>query len=189
MTDQREATGPPSSMTSAPVTSAPMTSAPMTSAGLTRRGAIAGLCGVCVAAALVGCDDPDDNAGTQVTPDTTPTPETPTATADETPSAKPTKAANPKLLAKPSDIPVGGGVVFAAKNVVVTQPQEGTFKGFSATCTHQGAKLNAVSDGAIHCPRHGSAFSVKDGSVVNGPATAPLPKQELDVARNTISLP
>jgi Rieske Fe-S protein len=70
----------------------------------------------------------------------------------------------------------------------VTQPEEGTFKGFSATCTHQGAILNSVSDGAIHCPRHGSAFDISDGSVVNGPATRPLPKQELDVARNTISL-
>jgi Rieske Fe-S protein len=138
----------------------------------------------------VACDDPDDNAGTQVTPGATSTPETPSATAEEeTPSATPTEAENPNLLAKPSDIPVGGGMVFAAKNVVVTQPVEGTFHGFSATCTHQGAKLNAVSDGAIHCPRHGSAFSIKDGSVVNGPATAPLPKQELDVSRGAISLP
>ena len=176
MTDQREATGPHPSDPST---------------GLTRRGAIAGLCGLCLAATLAACGDSDDNAGTQVTPSASGTPEspTPTAPASETPSAEPTKAPNPKLLAKPSDIPVGGGVVFAAKNVVVTQPEEGTFKGFSATCTHQGAILNAVSDGAIHCPRHGSAFSIKDGSVVNGPATRPLPTQELDVARNTISLP
>jgi Rieske Fe-S protein len=148
---------------------------------------------LCVSAALVGCNDPDPDAGTdaatQVTPGATATPESPTPTAEPTPSAEPTEVANPKLLAKPSDIPVGGGVVFAAKNVVVTQPQEGVFKGFSATCTHQGAIVNLVSDGAIHCPRHGSAFSIKDGSVVNGPATAPLPKQDLDVARNTISLP
>ena len=184
MTDQREATGPQT-----PVTSAPTTSTGMTSGGLTRRGAIAGLCGVCVATALVACDDPDDNAGTQVTPTATPTPDTPSPTPDETPSAEATEAPNPKLLAKPSDIPVGGGVVFAAKNVVVTQPEEGTFRGFSATCTHQGSKLNAVSGGAIRCPLHGSAFSIKDGSVVNGPAAAPLPKQELDVARSTISLP
>jgi len=184
MTDQREATGPQT-----PATSAPITPTGITPGGLTRRGAIAGLCGVCVAAALVACDDSDDNAGTQVTPPATSTPETPSPTADETPSAEATEAPNPKLLAKPSDIPVGGGVVFAAKNVVVTQPEEGTFRGFSATCTHQGAKLNSVADGTIHYPRHGSAFSIKDGSVVNGPAAAPLPKQDLDVARNTISLP
>jgi Rieske Fe-S protein len=176
MTDQRDASdrGPADSST-----------------GLTRRGAIAGLCGICVAAALAACSNGDN--GAQGTPGAS-SPDTPSPTTEATPSVTPTKAPNaagqnPKLLAKPSDIPVGGGVVFPDKNVVVTQPSEGTFHGFSATCTHQGATLNSVSGGAIHCPRHGSAFSIKDGSVVNGPATMPLPQREIDVARNTISLP
>jgi Rieske Fe-S protein len=177
MTDERDRTGP---------------QPPLAPTGLTRRGAIAGLCGVCVAAALAACSNGDE--GAQGAPRAAATPDTPTPTRAAAPSGKPTKTPkatipNPNLLAKPSDIPVGGGVVFPDKNVVVTQPQEGTFKGFSATCTHQGATLNAVSGGAIHCPRHGSAFSIQDGSVVNGPATMPLPKREIDVARNTISLP
>jgi Rieske Fe-S protein len=161
--------------------------------GLSRRGAIAGLCGACVAATLTGCDvlngaEPEESPPAPQappTPEQTPTPDE-TATPDaETPTEEP---GNSRLLGKPSDIPVGGGVVYTAQKVVVTQPEEGTFKGFSAVCTHQGTIVNKVSDGAIHCPRHFSEFSIKDGSVLVGPAELPLPPVELDVARNTISL-
>ena len=37
-----------------------------------------------------------------------------------------------------ADIPVGGGMVFTAAKVVVTQPTKGDFKAFSAVCTHVG---------------------------------------------------
>src|SRR5215469_9367558 len=48
-----------------------------------------------------------------------------------------TPAAGPgTTLAKTSDIPVGGGVIYANEHVVVTQPSAGTFKCFSSTCTH-----------------------------------------------------
>lgn len=73
-----------------------------------------------------------------------------------------------------SAVPVGGGKILAAAKVVVTQPTKGTFKAFSGVCTHQGCLVQTISDGRINCPCHGSAFSVKDGSVVQGPATQPL---------------
>ena len=76
-------------------------------------------------------------------------------------------------LAQTSDIPVGGGEVLADQNVVITQPTKGTFKGFSATCTHQGCTLASVSDGTINCGCHGSQFSIKDGSNVTGPSGSP----------------
>jgi Rieske Fe-S protein len=31
-----------------------------------------------------------------------------------------------------------------------------------------------VSNGTINCPCHGSKYSIKDGSVVRGPAPSPL---------------
>src|SRR5512139_1730364 len=77
-------------------------------------------------------------------------------------------------LAKTADVPVGGGEVLADQKVVLTQPQAGTFKAFSAICTHQGCTVGSVSGGTINCPCHGSQFSAADGSVKNGPATAPL---------------
>ena len=56
-----------------------------------------------------------------------------------------------------SDVPVGGGTVFADEEVVVTQPTEGEFMAFTAVCTHQGCIVGKVEDDMILCPCHGSA--------------------------------
>jgi Rieske Fe-S protein len=91
-------------------------------------------------------------------------------------------------LATTSEIPVGGGKVFGGPKVVVTQPTAGEFKGFSAICTHMGCTVDQVADGTIDCPCHGSQFSVKDGSVVAGPAPSPLPAAAIKVTGNNITL-
>ena len=77
-------------------------------------------------------------------------------------------------LVATSKVPVNGGVILDAKKIVETQPTEGTFKAFTAVCTHQACLVGSVKDGVISCPCHGSAFSATDGSVQNGPATKPL---------------
>src|SRR3712207_5849560 len=64
-------------------------------------------------------------------------------------------------LAGASDSPVGGGAVFEDEEVVVTQPAAGTFKAFSASCTHQGCTVNKVANGTIDCPGHGSKFAIE----------------------------
>jgi Rieske Fe-S protein len=89
-------------------------------------------------------------------------------------------------LAKTADIPVGGGKVFKDRKVVVTQPEEGDFKAFSAVCTHQGCIVADVSDETINCTCHGSRFSITDGAVDNGPATRPLPAEQITVAGDSI---
>jgi Rieske Fe-S protein len=45
-----------------------------------------------------------------------------------------------------------------------------------------------VKGGTINCGCHGSQFSVDDGSVVTGPATAPLPEKDISVKGDRISL-
>ena len=77
-------------------------------------------------------------------------------------------------LATTSEVPEGGGKIIDGKNIVITQPQAGSFKAFTAVCTHQGCIVSSVANGTIDCPCHGSKFSIKDGSVVNGPAPSPL---------------
>jgi len=91
-------------------------------------------------------------------------------------------------LAETSAVPVGGGVIDAGAKVVVTQPVAGTIKAFSAVCTHAGCLVSSVSDGAIVCPCHGSRFSVADGSVLQGPAAAPLAPQPVTVTQGEVRL-
>jgi len=104
-----------------------------------------------------------------------------------TPAAAPPPAAGTELGAS-GDIPVGGGKVFADKQVVVTQPAAGTFAAFSAICTHQGCTVDAVAGGTINCPCHGSKFKIADGSVANGPASQALEKKNVTVANGKITL-
>lgn len=84
----------------------------------------------------------------------------------------PASGAGGSAIAK-ADIPVGGGKIFADLQAVVTQPASGEFKAFTSVCTHQGCTVAEVVQ-TINCTCHGSKFSITDGSVVNGPATAPL---------------
>ncbi|GGY49443.1 Rieske (2Fe-2S) protein [Streptomyces anulatus] len=93
-----------------------------------------------------------------------------------------------EVIAATSDIPEGGGVVFAAQKVVVTQPQPGEFKAFSSTCTHQGCAVKDVSGGTITCPCHNSTFDAATGSPTGGPATRPLPAREITVEGDSIRL-
>jgi len=94
---------------------------------------------------------------------------------------------SPAVLVATADVPVGGGVVLGSQDVVVTQPEKGTFEGFSATCTHSGCTLASVASGTINCGCHGSQFSVTDGSNVAGPSgsaagsVAPLPRVAIKV--------
>jgi Rieske Fe-S protein len=83
------------------------------------------------------------------------------------------------VLGPASAVPVGGGAVYADQSVVVTQPSPGTFRAFSAVCTHQGCTVSDVYGGTINCPCHGSKFKITDGSVVAGPARRPLPAKRV----------
>ncbi|HEX3715922.1 MAG TPA: Rieske (2Fe-2S) protein [Trebonia sp.] len=92
------------------------------------------------------------------------------------------------LLGEAAEIPVGGGKVYTAAKVVVTQPAKGEFKAFSAVCTHVGCLCNQVANGTINCPCHGSKFKITDGSVVTGPAPTALAAAAVTVADGKVLL-
>ena len=100
------------------------------------------------------------------------------------------KTARPKgtVLGAASDIPVGGGAIYAAAKVVVTQPASGQYRAFSAVCTHVGCLVNKVANGTIGCPCHGSQFKVTNGAVVAGPAPSPLPAKRVTIVDGRIIL-
>ncbi|MFJ6216549.1 Rieske (2Fe-2S) protein [Streptomyces sp. NPDC092296] len=85
-----------------------------------------------------------------------------------------------------AEVPVGGGVVHRDDKIVVTQPAKGSFKAFSAVCTHAGCVVDTVADGLIQCPCHGSRFRIADGSVADGPAPGALPALPVRVRGGTL---
>ena len=142
---------------------------------LTRRAVLTGTA-VGAATLLGACStygDESDTASAAATTEPTAAQTTGDAAGGATGGPAATQAA--PALAAIADVPVGGGLILEDKKIVLTQPQAGTIKAFSAVCTHQGCTVAEVSDGLIKCPCHGSKFKVADGSVDNGPATRPLP--------------
>lgn len=85
-------------------------------------------------------------------------------------------------------IPVGGGVIFADRGVVVTQPVAGTFAAFDTTCPHLGCAVRAIAAGTVNCFCHGSRFRISDGVVVGGPAKEPLTRREVVVEAGQITV-
>lgn len=146
---------------------------------LSRRIVLAGACGVC-AVAVGGCASYGKGNAPK------PSAAAPAATAAAPP--QPGASAAPAGIASTADVPVGGGLILADQDLVITQPSAGSFKGFSATCTHQGCTVATVSGGTINCPCHGSTFSVADGTVAGGPAPEPLASRALTVAGTAITL-
>ncbi|WP_433894120.1 Rieske (2Fe-2S) protein [Streptomyces sp. CA-111067] len=159
----------------------------------TRRGIVTAAGGVGLAAALTACgggsdsSDSDASSGTTA-PASSAAPSTSSSAPSSTSSAPASAPAGGTALAKTSDIPVGGGKIFAAQKVVVTQPTAGEFKAFSAVCTHMGCLVKEVADGTIDCPCHGSKFKVADGSVAGGPAPAPLAPKQVTVSGDQVEL-
>jgi Rieske Fe-S protein len=141
----------------------------------------AGAVGVGAAGLLAACGDDSDSSTSSSSSESPAAAPSTSASADSSGSAA-------DALASTSDIPVGGGRIFTDEKVVVTQPTEGDFKAFSAVCTHQGCLVSSVNTSAITCSCHQSRFSLTDGSVLGGPATSPLPSEEITVSGTSITL-
>ena len=169
----------------------------------TRRGVLLGAVGLAgLGGALAGCSTaavPYDANEAGVPPQGGPAP---SALAVGPPASSPASAGTtqnggtPKnepaargvVLGSAGEIPVGGGMVFTAARIVVTQPARGQYHAFSAVCTHVGCVVNQVSSGTIDCPCHGSRFKITDGAVVAGPAPSPLPKRQIRIVGGKVVL-
>lgn len=91
-------------------------------------------------------------------------------------------------LVTTSAIPIGGGAILDDHAIVLTQPTQGTFVAFSATCPHVGCLVTSVRDGTINCGCHGSKFALADGAVLQGPATRALTRVRITVDGADIKL-
>jgi Rieske Fe-S protein len=150
-----------------------------------RRALLAGA-GVTCAAMLTGCTTHDASSGGS----TAASGGTAASAGGGSPATGGSAATGSALpagaLAATSQVPDGGGKIIDGKHIVITQPESGSFRAFSAICTHEGCIVSSVSKGTINCPCHGSKFSIKDGSVVNGPAPSPLASIAIKVEGTSI---
>lgn len=101
-------------------------------------------------------------------------------------SASSSAPASGPTTVKAADVPVGAGLIVG--QFVVTQPKAGTYEAFGYLCTHQNLPVQQVSDAAIVCGRHGSTYSLADGSVLTGPATKALTKATVKQDGDTLTI-
>lgn len=137
------------------------------------------------AAALAACGGSSDGATTSSTapaPDPTDVPDS--SAAPQTSGAAPTG----EVLGPIDQVAVGSGVVYDGPKVVVTQPEQGDIRGFTAVCPHQGCLVSEVVNNEILCPCHGSLFSAEDGAVLVGPATSGLAAVAVSVVDDQVVL-
>jgi Rieske Fe-S protein len=157
----------------------------------TRRGVLLGVGIAGIGGVLAGCSTAAvpygaDEAGT--VPGQQPQAAPATSAMAGQPAAQGSGAMTGTLLGQVTEIPVGGGKVFTAQKVVVTQPTKDVFKAFSAICTHVGCICNQVANGTINCPCHGSEFKITNGAVVTGPAPTALPARTIAVSDGKVYL-
>ena len=79
------------------------------------------------------------------------------------------------------DFTFGAGSSHSGEPGIIYQPSVGTFVALDTICTHQGGICAPAAAGILLCPRHGSKFSLADGSVILGPAIYPLSKASVSV--------
>lgn len=91
-----------------------------------------------------------------------------------------------------SDVPADGSpvVVRAGTVDVLLSRQDGRICAIDDRCTHRGGALHDgdVADGCVSCPLHGSTFSLRDGTVVRGPATASQPVFDVRVREGKVEV-
>lgn len=156
----------------------------------TRRGVLAGVGLVGLAGAVSACGSGGPSSSSAGSTAGAPPATTGAGSAPSSASGGggSTAGAQGSALATTSEIPVGSGKIFTSEKIVVTQPNSGDFKAFSAVCTHMGCIVSTISNGTIDCPCHGSQYSISTGAVVGGPAPSPLPAQTIKVTGSNIFL-
>ena len=89
------------------------------------------------------------------------------------------------VVANADEIPVGGVKLFQypkpGEQCILIRTAEDAYVAYSQKCTHLScAVFYSRAHDRLECPCHQGYFSVKDGSVLQGPPTRPLPRVILE---------
>ncbi len=90
-----------------------------------------------------------------------------------------------QVVASRGEIAVRGVKLFAyptpADRCILIRTADDTYAAYSQKCTHLScAVFYSAANNRIECPCHNGIFSVRDGSVIQGPPTRPLPRIQLE---------
>ena len=88
-------------------------------------------------------------------------------------------------VARIGEIPVGGVKLFQypkqGDQCIMVRTAEDTYVAYSQKCTHLScAVYYSREQDRLECPCHQGYFSIRDGSVLQGPPTRPLPRVVLE---------
>jgi nitrite reductase/ring-hydroxylating ferredoxin subunit len=90
-----------------------------------------------------------------------------------------------QVIARAGEVPVGGVKLFAYPaeddRCIMVRTGENDYVAYSQKCTHLScAVYYSRENDRIECPCHQGYFSIRDGSVLQGPPTRPLPRVTLE---------
>ena len=87
---------------------------------------------------------------------------------------------------------VGGEITVDGDRIPVVLLKRGSqVLALNGVCSHQGGPLaegKLLEDDCVECPWHRSRFSIEDGSVRQGPATAPQPAFETRISGENVEV-
>ncbi|HWD37210.1 MAG TPA: Rieske (2Fe-2S) protein [Fimbriimonas sp.] len=91
-----------------------------------------------------------------------------------------------KAICRADAIPVGGSFGFSYPRehdlCILVQSEPGVFRAYSRRCTHLSCPVEWEADKKrLFCPCHNGAFSIQDGSVLQGPPPRALPEIMLEI--------
>ncbi len=87
------------------------------------------------------------------------------------------------------EVPVGDfKQIVLEKSEILVVNLKGQFYCLAARCTHAGAPLGEgeLTGNVLKCPWHDSLFSIRDGSIIKGPAKQPLKLYQSIIRENGI---
>jgi len=95
------------------------------------------------------------------------------------------RPATRQVIARAGEVPVGGVKLFAYPSeddrCILVRTAENDYVAYSQKCTHLSCAVYYSRENArIECPCHQGYFSIRDGSVLQGPPTRPLPSVTLE---------
>ena len=89
------------------------------------------------------------------------------------------------VVARVGEIPVGGVKLFQypkpGEQCILVRTAENQYVAYSQKCTHLScAVFYSRENDRLECPCHQGYFSIRDGTVLQGPPTRPLPRVVLE---------